>query len=740
MEKHKNIPSAAVWNAEWKEWMLGEQNEQGEKIGIWDAWHIDGHHCGTTAYGDGIPPFLNKRFHPDGMLAQQGYWLGGNKWTGCYRWIKSEHATPEYFPGGYTKVNALVWVIEYDYTEEGTAYNARRYFDRQHHPVSEKGTPLPERPSTVPARACFVDADSSKQLLPHWVMSEFDPWENRYIGEYAEWDMAGNLLLKRRYNRDTGVPEEAFMADAVPEKISDDYYQHTDPPVLRQSTRYAYNGNDYKQLFFDEEGKLLYFVRQQYVPNFLTLRYYNDILVYEIARVPNDAKQVPVSVKYFYPDGSILIDYHSNGDGTGNWFMYDEGGAVLLTMRLEKEAFVNEKHRWDYFIPRSTLDPAHMTIASYLDAIIQNFRKEYEQYLMSNRIKSLPVPDYLQKELDNIDWGCIETSNGEGEELPAEINGVLSGDDEIAAAAAKWIWWKIAYEGDVFEATYTTATILARMLPYCIDTPVVTQRLFGFLYEIMIQPNIRRDGYEEMISSMAFLMPKLLERAGAKEPIIARQAQCILIHVGKNQPETMDFLQKEWQDNNYTIARRAHALFCVGRLYELTGEIEKMEADLKPAFEAATDELLRLIIAIILVRNADNNAPDNWIVCIINALASGGETITELAHMQPFMGDDGVPQYLVDILHNTNGTALAKHIRSLMMALPSCELSYQQALMQAICSTLFSPGYFEMKEVLPEIGNALSALKELGENAPAFIKEHSGMLTSYEVNLDQAYS
>jgi hypothetical protein len=43
MEKHKNIPSAAVWNTEWKEWMLGEQNEQGEKIGIWDAWHIDGH-------------------------------------------------------------------------------------------------------------------------------------------------------------------------------------------------------------------------------------------------------------------------------------------------------------------------------------------------------------------------------------------------------------------------------------------------------------------------------------------------------------------------------------------------------------------------------------------------------------------------------------------------------------------------------------------------------------------------
>jgi hypothetical protein len=137
---------------------------------------------------------------------------------------------------------------------------------------------------------------------------------------------------------------------------------------------------------------------------------------------------------------------------------------------------------------------------------------------------------------------------------------------------------------------------------------------------------------------------------------------------------------------------------------------------------------------------ADNNAPDSWVACIINALANGGKTITELAHMQPFIGDDGVPQYLMDVLHNTNGNALAKHIRSLIMALPSCELSYQQALMQAICSTLFSPGYFEMKEVLPEIGNALRALKEFGEKAPAFIKAHSEVLTSYDVDLGQAYS
>ncbi|ACU63423.1 hypothetical protein [Chitinophaga pinensis] len=353
MEKHKDIPSAAIWNTAWKEWMLGVQNDQGDKTGIWVAWHTDGHRCGTTDYGDGTPPFLNKRFHPDGTLAQQGYWCGENKWIGCYRWIKSEHVTPEYFPGGYE--NAGVWSIEYDYAAEGTAYNARRYFDREHQPVSEKGAPLPARPLSVPTRAYFVDADGSKQLLSHWVMSEFDPWKNRYIGEYAEWDMEGNLLLKRHYDQYTGMPEELFTAAVVPEKISYEYYQDIEPLVVRQSRHYAYNKNDYRQLFYDTGETLLYSVRQQYIANFITRRYYNNILVYEIVRIPDDAKQVPVSVKYFYPDGVTLIDYISNNDGTGNWFMYDEAGACLLTMRLEKEAFVNEEERWNYLYPHGRL-------------------------------------------------------------------------------------------------------------------------------------------------------------------------------------------------------------------------------------------------------------------------------------------------------------------------------------------------------------------------------------------------
>ncbi|ACU63422.1 hypothetical protein Cpin_6008 [Chitinophaga pinensis DSM 2588] len=347
----------------------------------------------------------------------------------------------------------------------------------------------------------------------------------------------------------------------------------------------------------------------------------------------------------------------------------------------------------------------------------------------------MPVPDYLQKELDNIDWDHIETSNRQGEELPAEINGLLSGDDEIAAAAATRIWWKIVYQEDVFEATYTTATIIARMLPYCIDKPVVTERLFGFLYEIMIQPNIRRDGYEDMVSSMAFLIPRLYQRAGVEDRLTASQAQYILIHVGKNLPETATLLRREWQDINHARERRAYALFCLGRWYELADELNEMDTYLASAFQLETDVLLQAIIAINLVRNADDNAQDSWVTYIMDILGSEGKIIAALEDMQPFIGENGAPQYLIDLLYNTNGTALAKHIRSLIMALPSCALTHQQALMGAICSTLFTPGYFEMMEVIPVIGHALRALTELGEKDPAFITVHHEVLSSYEVRL-----
>jgi len=65
----------------------------------------------------------------------------------------------------------------------------------------------------------------------------------------------------------------------------------------------------------------LYVIRDEMVTSLYRRRYYNDILVYE--------KEAP-RITYFYPNGTILVDYSPNSDGTGYWQLYDEQGQVVL--------------------------------------------------------------------------------------------------------------------------------------------------------------------------------------------------------------------------------------------------------------------------------------------------------------------------------------------------------------------------------------------------------------------------
>src|SRR4051812_47423447 len=139
MKKHKNIPKTATWNKEDKEWEQGEKDKAGKNIGVWNNWHEDGHLCGITDYGNGNPPFLFKRFHPDGTLAQEGNWHGGQIWLGTFRFINTDKPTPEGFPKR-ARENGIVWIAEFDYITPGI-YNAQRYYDKKNRPVSVAGAP-----------------------------------------------------------------------------------------------------------------------------------------------------------------------------------------------------------------------------------------------------------------------------------------------------------------------------------------------------------------------------------------------------------------------------------------------------------------------------------------------------------------------------------------------------------------------------------------------------------------------
>jgi hypothetical protein len=250
----------------------------------------------------------------------------------------------------------------------------------------------------------------------------------------------------------------------------------------------------------------------------------------------------------------------------------------------------------------------------------------------------------------------------------------------------------------------------------------------------MTLPSLRRPGYYEMLSSLEFLIPQLLLWARDADPVTARQSQHILIHVGKDSPETEVFLQQEWQHTEYSQIRRGYTLFCLGSFYALADEDEKMEAHFSPAFLTETDPFLRLILAIFLVKASNDDAQDNWVTEIINTLVNPDAVMDgRFDSMQPFTGDDDTPEYLLKMLDYTNPAALTKNIGSIIMALSSFELYYQRTLLLAICCVLFGDEYDATSEtkITPVRKNALLALADLGEKDPDFLKYHSNMLLKY---------
>ncbi|QHS58365.1 hypothetical protein [Chitinophaga agri] len=498
-------------------------------------------------------------------------------------------------------------------------------------PMSENGHPLPERPATVPVNACFIQGENNH---PYWVLRQLAPTKDQYTGEYTEWDPQGKLLLKRIYHDDSGIPEEVFMADVCPEHTDNDFY--AGGSVISRSRRYSYNGCQFRQLFFDESGQLLYELKKVFVPTRVTRCYYNHILVFEMIAAQD---QTPVSAKYFYPDGTVMTSYLSNGENRGTWTMCNTAGQVIWAFPRENEIFVSNKEKWPDFLPECINKPSHPTIDSYIDAVVKKFTEEYDNYVTNTTIQSLPIPDYLQAELDRISWHQLKTFVGTGEDLPVTINGLLTGNDYIADICAERIWCRvgkyISYY-DHYDAAYATATILAHIL----QVATAPSRLLALLYRIISIPSLRTAGYAELVASMAGIVPKLQQWASSEDHVTARHAQHILLHAGQGRPETETLFQQEWQNVTHPVWRREYTLYCLGRYYEISDSYTNMRSHFTTAFQQELLPTLQTIMAIYLVRDAEKRSEKSWIDSIIRALDEPDTILKSLNVIETFTGWD----------------------------------------------------------------------------------------------------
>lgn len=740
MEKSVNVPAAAVWNSTDNQWELGEKNAAGQPTGTWKYWHVDGHFAGTVEYGDGTSPYQIKRFHPDGTIAQEGLWCGGDLWTGTYRWTKSDHPTTEPFPVPAEYDSPFVWIAEFDYPGDGPWYNAQRYFNRERQPVNAEGVPLPARPATVSQRAHYAIEHGQHK----WVMGTVNIRIAKYVGEYQEWDLNGALKVRRIYNEDGEIAlEESYeygslwmsKAHSPGELLQTFYYISSQPPVAKSASLYRNGGQDVTTAYFDTAGNKLYSVRSERLMALHERRYYNDALVYEGVQLDDKPKTL-VSVKYFYPDGSILVDYTSNGDGTGVWRLFERSGAEMLSMEEKEEAFRSKRKRWAYLLP-SLSDYEEDTLLPDWESVVENFKMEKRRQLTREKMAALVAPAHLSKELKKTDWENIDTAMGGGSRLPLAVKGLLSDDNDVASMSADIIWYEIEHQQSLYEATYKIAGIVAKMLPLYGDTPAIQQRMRSFLFEVFGQAyfDYPKKAYKATIKSLLPAAPLLLRWANDSDNDTARQAQYLLLHMGEAVPDTETLLLQEWNNTAHTAQRRQFAAFLLARYYLNSKQPAKLVSMFSEALQTETDKLLRLIMAIHLVLATKKQAQAAWLSELLQAL-----TDPDAAHyddfyaLTPYTTGTDVSEYALMVLGHAKKAVLEDNIFVLINMLPESNSLKQVTLLQALFSVLFPDGV-ELNKFSPAQQQTLLAAATVIDQHPNFVN-HMEVFSNFNIPYD----
>lgn len=350
-----------------------------------------------------------------------------------------------------------------------------------------------ERPQQVADNAVF------NEDLEIWVSQTIDIRTSNTVGDYYEWDKEGNLSVKRLYGPGGTILEHYAYNNGkldfseiidVFDKVITYYYQDMDPQGVRERTMVLDDYADVTTTFFDKAGNELYTIRQERINDNNEKRYYNGILVAEGIETPDN-----MAAAYYSPDGDIIIDYTYIAENSGIWTKH--------TTPVQ-QIFVKADHslnRWDAFMPHwYGYEP---TTENDWDAVLNNFEKCYQKFVIKQKFNALPMQTALQPLIDEVDWHNIYSPGYDKAELPKYINGLLSEDEEIADMCLKHIWGEIENITRVYNSAYKIAGIIAQMIP--LQPPTIQPRLHKFLDDVLQLPYVKIDNallYDEMMEKI----------------------------------------------------------------------------------------------------------------------------------------------------------------------------------------------------------------------------------------------
>ncbi len=222
--KAAGIPEQARYDDKARLWELCERAD-GSRQGPFQQWRVDGSRYAAGTYEDGKLCGKLERFHPNGDLAWQGFFVDG-RLEGEVIATACLEPTPERLRACCVPDNA--WQMRTVY-QEGRS-RGDRFFDREGRRLLSDGSLYPERPAGVPGEARFEEGNRrwvcgqrDAQGLPHgewrWWSQDGGPCEvgtyaaGKRDGSWQTFSAQGRLLEVVEFSR--GVRHGTFTNHAL---------------------------------------------------------------------------------------------------------------------------------------------------------------------------------------------------------------------------------------------------------------------------------------------------------------------------------------------------------------------------------------------------------------------------------------------------------------------------------------------------------------------------------------------
>ncbi|PRQ09809.1 E3 ubiquitin-protein ligase sspH2 [Enhygromyxa salina] len=183
------VPSEAWWSAKDNEWVHGHRDPDGELHGEVRYWRPDGTWCCATYHRHGQPHGSFTRFHETGEISQTGSFEAGQLHGQHTLFAATGYTTENMHAGG---ISREIVRSEYDYINGH--FTTIRYFGADGTALQTDGTPLPSRPSGVPAHAIRNSKSGT------WLAGRWDS-QGRREGPLEVFDADGRRLAIETYRQ-----------------------------------------------------------------------------------------------------------------------------------------------------------------------------------------------------------------------------------------------------------------------------------------------------------------------------------------------------------------------------------------------------------------------------------------------------------------------------------------------------------------------------------------------------------